>query len=171
MNEETVYRRVVTANGRVRYVPAGRYWDSGIWPDGCHLVVMQPEMRSYRYRVDPNRAAVQAAIGEHREAVARVLVARTRESAWSVSDLIDTLISEVERLTAPADDGRCVEGEAWCLEPARATGPVRMVWPGICERTPWERADRVEPRGVVPVPSAWGPSTTATPTHGRCGAA
>lgn len=170
MNDDTIYRRETTPSGRVRYVPAGRYWDPGIWPEGAHLVIIGAGLHAYRYRIDPDRAAVQAAIGEHREEVARVLVARTRSGAWSVSDLIDTLISEVERLTAPADDGRCVEGGAWCaaVEPAHHR-PTYSI--NICGRTGWGRAGRVEPCDGLLLPPSWGPSTTATPTCGRCGEA
>jgi hypothetical protein len=77
MDPDTVYRRTVTAAGRVRYEPIGRYWDAPVWPEGAHLVVCRPGCTTTHYRIDPDIAAVEAALVECREAMAAALSAAT----------------------------------------------------------------------------------------------
>jgi hypothetical protein len=74
---DTVYRRDVTAGGRVRYVPIGRLWDSPVWPEGAHLVVVRDGRTTTHYRIDPDLAGCEAALVDAgvREAMARALMA------------------------------------------------------------------------------------------------
>jgi hypothetical protein len=53
----TLYEKV---GKRYRPVREERYWDS--WPDGFHLVYADPEGgRSFRFNINPDTAAMQAA--------------------------------------------------------------------------------------------------------------
>lgn len=71
--DEPLYTRHVSPNGRVSYVPHGARFDADNWPTGAHLVVVQPGLRSIRYRIDPDHAGLLAAGREHRDALIAVV--------------------------------------------------------------------------------------------------
>lgn len=58
-----------------RYFPVReeRYWDS--WPAGFHLVYADPDGgRSFRFNINPDTAAMQAAVQARQEAIRKVLI-------------------------------------------------------------------------------------------------
>jgi len=59
----TFYKKVVSTNGRVKYVPTHEYDDqwSHAMPTGCHMVVVKPGTRSQIYNIDPDMATLLAA--------------------------------------------------------------------------------------------------------------
>ena len=63
---EALYRRVVSPSGRVRYVETG-VSDADVYPIGAHLVVVEPGLRTTRYRIDPATAPLLAAAEVARE--------------------------------------------------------------------------------------------------------
>lgn len=74
MSDDLLYRKV----GR-RYVPWGRVYDDGAWPLGAHLVIVQPALQTTRYGIEPDRAAVLAALGEQREAIRQAVAEALKE--------------------------------------------------------------------------------------------
>lgn len=50
-------------------------WSGGdTWPEGCHLVVCKPGVRTTRYNIEPDDSAFIAAQTIHAEEIARLLV-------------------------------------------------------------------------------------------------
>lgn len=76
---EPLYRRIVSPSGRVRYEPAGVAWPD-VYPEGDHLVVVEPGWRSTRYGIVRDHAALIAAASDARQpmldAIVRADVAR-----------------------------------------------------------------------------------------------
>ena len=116
MSEETVlYRKETSKNGRVRYRPARKLADlySGdIWPFGFHLVQVDKNVTSRRYDIDPDYAALVAALMIAEEQITGLLVDQLewkldkpltveQQQAWdSVKELI--FGDERARVTRPA---------------------------------------------------------------------
>lgn len=67
-------RTLYEKRGR-RYIPVSSYdpLTMDAMPQGAHLVVVDPGVKSTRYSVDPDRAAVLAVLGQHRDQLARLI--------------------------------------------------------------------------------------------------
>jgi hypothetical protein len=63
MTKKIFYERVVSAGGRVSYVPVSEYDSDYLdsFSKGTHLVMCYPGGQSRRYNIDPNYAAMIAA--------------------------------------------------------------------------------------------------------------
>jgi len=101
---DLIYRKV----GR-RYKPAGLMFEHEIWPQGAHLVVVEPGWRMVRYNVDPDHAALLAAAEPLRDKIrgrvskllamrpSRRIVTPQQRAAWNAF------------VTAMGNDGYIVE--------------------------------------------------------------
>jgi hypothetical protein len=68
-DENVLYRRVVSAGGRVSYVEDGKRWDGDAWPLGWHIVGVKAGERTVLFNVNPDRAGTLSALREHQPAV------------------------------------------------------------------------------------------------------
>ena len=59
----TFYKKVVSTNGRVKYIPTHQYDEefSHSMPEGCHLMVVKPGSKSLVYNVNPDLVTLMAA--------------------------------------------------------------------------------------------------------------
>lgn len=72
----TFYKKFVSKNGRVRYVPVSEY-DGDLndaFHEGTHLVVSQPGCRSRIYNVNPDYATVMAVVQRYKTDLASCIV-------------------------------------------------------------------------------------------------
>jgi len=73
MKNETYYRRVRQGR-RVRYEPVAMSDTHKAWPEGSHLMVCKPGVRSAWLRIEPAFADVEAAMVAVREAMAEAML-------------------------------------------------------------------------------------------------
>lgn len=77
INSNTLYKKEVSAKGKVKYVPVREYseeWHDSM-PAGTHMVVIKPGMTSYSYNIDPAYAPLYAAFRMVREEFVAMLMA------------------------------------------------------------------------------------------------
>lgn len=66
MAADPLYRRITLPSGRYRYIPSGvPHYD--VLPIGHHLIHVAPGCTTTRYGVNPDHAAVLAAVHAHRD--------------------------------------------------------------------------------------------------------
>ena len=75
---ETLYRKV----GR-RYQPVAEmeHYSADIWSEGAHLTLCTPGIRFARFKIEPDKAGLLAALYQHREAVINAI---SSSSAWEM---------------------------------------------------------------------------------------
>lgn len=101
-DDEVLYQKV----GR-RYKPWGMIYDLNGIPQGAHLVVVKPGSQSMLYNVDPDRAALLAAMREATEA----MIDAMREA------------SELKPQQAPI-----TQEQRDLLDKLKATGFIASIW-------------------------------------------
>jgi len=77
----TIYKKI----GR-RYHPIGEYDREALdmLPYGSHLVTVSPGVKSVRYRVDPDHAAVLAVLQEHRDELVKVVAQAGQKRSFNL---------------------------------------------------------------------------------------
>lgn len=139
MSSETVlYRKVVSAGGRVSYIEDSRRWDGNALPIGWHLVGVIPGVRTVLYGVAPDRVATLAALREHQSVVLDAVqqamrgrpvpdTARSRKAyeayraaggceddAWLLGSAMDVFDAITQSLEASIERGSQPGGEDEC---------------------------------------------------------
>jgi len=113
MDQETkLYERVVSAGGRVKYVPHSTEWDMRGMGPGHYHVWVNGSCTSIRSGIDPDFIAVDAAILEVSEAMSKAMLDRERDKPCREMD------SETE-------------AKGW-LAFRKATGHDEPLWFGGC---------------------------------------
>lgn len=100
----TLYEKI----GR-RYKPAAERDEWDAWPKGSHLVVVEPGIRMCRYNVEPDRAAVLAAVGGMRQAICDLVREKLRMRPRRPPVTLAQQAAWCRFQRAMGDDAYCVE--------------------------------------------------------------
>lgn len=134
-----LYRRVVTPGGRVQYVEAGVH-SYDVYPKGAHLVVVSDGWTRTTYHVDPDHAALLAALPEARDAMCRAILDAASASGSGARDVVEVGLAVLVREAAKRPMVPDREGWWWRRKfdnPAPQWVPQHAIPDGVIDDGQW----------------------------------